>query len=53
MAEALMRFSHVSDTSSSGLGLSIVAAVAEGHGGRLELSNVGQGLIATITLPMS
>ncbi|MEV4805120.1 HAMP domain-containing sensor histidine kinase [Nonomuraea sp. NPDC049421] len=39
-------------TGSSGLGLSIVAAVAEAHGGRLDLlARPSGGLRATVTLP--
>jgi len=41
-------------TGSSGLGLSIVAAVAAAHGGRLTLlARPGGGLRATVTLPMA
>ena len=35
----------------SGLGLSLVAAVARLHGGRLELSDADPGLTATVVLP--
>jgi signal transduction histidine kinase len=35
----------------SGLGLSLVDSVARAHGGRLELTAPGEGLIATVELP--
>ncbi|NUT18056.1 MAG: HAMP domain-containing histidine kinase [Hamadaea sp.] len=44
----------VERTGSSGLGLSIVAAVAAAHGGRLTLTaRPGGGLRATVTLPLA
>ncbi len=48
---ALQRFVQLSEGASTGLGLSIVQAVAEAHGGTLELSSADPGLIATLTLP--
>ena len=49
---ALERFSRLSETSSSGLGLSLVQAIAEGHGGRLQLRPGESGLEATLRLPV-
>lgn len=41
-----------SDTAGAGLGLSIVAAIAEAHGGRLDLrARAGGGLRVTVELP--
>ncbi|MEX0339149.1 MAG: sensor histidine kinase N-terminal domain-containing protein [Arenibacterium sp.] len=48
--QALTRFALISDTSTSGLGLSIVQAVAEGHGGSLGLIGAQKGLCARIEL---
>jgi signal transduction histidine kinase len=41
------------NTPGHGLGLSLVAAVAKLHGGRLELRQLAQGLSATIQIPRS
>lgn len=38
-------------TPGHGLGLSLVAAIARAHGGRLTLEDAGPGLIATLTVP--
>lgn len=55
-AHALRRFGRL-DTSRSqpgtGLGLSLVRAVAKIHGGQLELADNQPGLIATIRLPLA
>ncbi len=51
LSKARERFALLADTSSSGLGLSIVDAVAGGHGGSLALQNANPGLIATLRLP--
>lgn len=45
------RFQGFSATSRSGLGVSIVDAVALGHGGTLELANCEPGLRVTLRLP--
>lgn len=50
-SQALSRFTQISKTSSSGLGLSIAKAVAEGHRGRLELCNLPCGFRAQLILP--
>ena len=40
-------------TAASGLGLSIVRAIAEAHGGRVELrSDLGEGALFTIVVPV-
>lgn len=45
---------RTSDTSSSGLGLSIVAAIAEAHGGRVTLASThGAGSTFAIELPLA
>lgn len=41
------------NTPGHGLGLSLVAAVAKLHGGRLELRQLAQGLSATVQIPRS
>ena len=41
-----------SDVPGTGLGLSLVLAVAHLHGGRLELSDNGPGLVAAMILPL-
>ena len=51
---ALRRFTRLDPSRSlpgSGLGLSLVAAVADLHGGRVELSDAGPGLCARLVLP--
>lgn len=45
------RFVQLGETSTTGLGLSIVSAIIEGHDGQFALSSGGAGLTATITLP--
>lgn len=47
------RFRQVSANSGSGLGLSIVRAFAEGHGGHASAKSEGQGLCVRIALPCS
>ena len=54
-AEALRRFGRLDRARSqpgTGLGLSLVAAVASVHGGRLTLSDNAPGLAATMSLPI-
>jgi signal transduction histidine kinase len=44
--------SRSSETGGSGLGLTLVKAIAEGHGGSIELENRGEsGLRARLCLP--
>ncbi len=52
LPKALERFTQVSDTSSSGLGLSIVQAVAEGHSGSFEITTGDPGVRAFLRLPL-
>jgi signal transduction histidine kinase len=55
-AVALDRFGRLADTATSGtgLGLAIVSAIAEGHGGRVEISDAaGGGAKVAIQLPPS
>ncbi|CAA2101934.1 Osmolarity sensor protein EnvZ [Methylobacterium bullatum] len=48
------RTRNLDEASGFGLGLSIVLAIVEGHGGRLSLSNkVPRGLVARIDLPLA
>jgi signal transduction histidine kinase len=49
--ERFVRLESSRSTPGSGLGLSLVAAVAELHGGTLELTDNGPGLIARLVLP--
>jgi two-component system sensor histidine kinase TctE len=53
LAQAKARFRPLAATSASGLGVSIVDAVAQGHGGRLELADAGPGVRAEIWLPLN
>lgn len=48
---ALERFTRLSETSSSGLGLSIVQAIAKSHGGQFTITPERKGVSATLTLP--
>lgn len=52
MAKAMERFGQVNPGGGSGLGLSIVQMVAEGHGGHFALEKPSRGLRAVITLPL-
>ena len=45
------RFTQAGGGAGSGLGVSIVEAVAQGHGGTLDLQNGSPGLIARLILP--
>jgi signal transduction histidine kinase len=49
-SERFFRGESARSTPGSGLGLSLVQAVAQLHGGRLELGDAGPGLRATLTL---
>ena len=52
LAQPFERLDRAAPTPGSGLGLSIVRAVAEAHGGALALrSRPGGGLVAEVTLP--
>ncbi len=53
LATVRERFQGSSATSRSGLGVSIVEAVAQGHSGSLELSSDEPGLTAILWLPFS
>lgn len=46
------RFRQIAATSNSGLGISIVEAVARGHDGQFTLSPGDKGLVATLVLPI-
>lgn len=50
---AIERFTRLSETSSSGLGLSIVAAIAKAHGGTFTLGGSNSGLRAEMRLPLA
>lgn len=52
MSKALERFGQVNPGSGSGLGLSIVQSVVAAHDGRFTLSNLGNGLLAVVELPL-
>ena len=51
MSKAMERFGQVNPGSGSGLGLSIVQMVANGHGGRFTLERLNRGLAAVFVLP--
>ena len=55
-ANAIKRFGRLDASRSepgTGLGLSLVAAVARVHGGQLHLGDNEPGLVATLVLPVS
>jgi signal transduction histidine kinase len=47
------RVAATADLPGSGLGLSLVRAIAMHHGGRLEFGDNAPGLVATLVLPKS
>ncbi|WP_254440748.1 HAMP domain-containing sensor histidine kinase [Ruegeria sp. HKCCA6837] len=49
---AFNRFSQLEYSEGSGLGLSIVSAVAERHGGMIEINQVERGASITLEIPM-
>lgn len=49
----LYRLDKSRTTAGSGLGLSLVRAIADLHGGKVELSDNGPGLRSDVTLPLS
>lgn len=51
--KALERFARLSETSTNGLGLSIVEAIAKSHGSRVRLSRCDPGLRVEFLLPGS
>ena len=51
MAKAMERFGQVNPGGGSGLGLSIVQMIANGHGGQFTLEKLSRGLKAVILLP--
>ena len=51
VTERFVRLDAARSTPGNGLGLSLVKAIAEAHGGRFELSDRSPGLLATIILP--
>jgi signal transduction histidine kinase len=54
LGEAFYRASNVGETPGTGLGLAIVRRTAKLMGGKLDLeSNIGQGTVATLTIPVT
>ncbi|MCC7284198.1 MAG: HAMP domain-containing protein [Acetobacteraceae bacterium] len=51
LATPFLRLEESRNTQGHGLGLALVRAVAELHGGRLEFSDAAPGLVARISLP--
>ena len=50
---AFSRFSQLKYSEGSGLGLSIVSAVAKRHGGVVEINQVEKGASVTLELPIA
>lgn len=53
VTERFVRLDPSRSTAGTGLGLNLVKAIAEAHGGKLELSDNNPGLSATISLPLA
>lgn len=51
VTERFVRLEESRSKPGAGLGLSLVSAVAQLHGGKLELADNGPGLVAVLTLP--
>lgn len=52
LPKAVQRFAQLSDTSGSGLGVSIVQAIAHGHDGTLDLLSDAAGFRAQLRIPL-
>ena len=50
---ALTRFAQVGPSEGSGLGLSIVQGIVEGHGGKLDFLDTSTGLVVQMRLPLT
>nr|MCU0832311.1 ATP-binding protein [Rhizobiaceae bacterium] len=53
LTERFVRIEGSRSTEGSGLGLSLVKAIADAHGGRLELENTNPGFAARLWLPVT
>lgn len=51
VSQRFVRLDAARSTPGHGLGLSLVKAIAEAHGGRLDLRDRGPGLVASLVLP--
>lgn len=50
---AFRRFGQLEPSHGSGLGLAIVGSVAQRHGGKVEIDDVGQGASLSLSLPLA